>query len=296
MNISNLIHVLGLWAWWRHQMEIFSALLALCAGNSPVSGEFPTQRPVTRSFDIFSDLRLNKLLSKHWWGRWFETPSHPLWRHCNGVAAGRALGAVISKFKMLKSVGYVTFKKMYDADVETVYEYNSCVWVYIKSKDFYMVQNRAMRYLIPWCSQMCTYMWYNSWYGLDKLRLEHNPLHDSLLEPICWYEKYKMYVKLRFRRKFWMGAELKSGFNELDMGDVFVNRMLCDLDYVNKMTMELTTVKWTDDIVREPKLGTSFNFKDALNPENYAMLIINRQKSDPVENVDIANQIKHRSI
>ena len=39
-------------AWWRHQMETFSALLALCAGNSPVTGEFPAQRPVTRSFDL----------------------------------------------------------------------------------------------------------------------------------------------------------------------------------------------------------------------------------------------------
>ena len=27
-------------SWWRHKMETFSALLALCAGNSPVTGEF----------------------------------------------------------------------------------------------------------------------------------------------------------------------------------------------------------------------------------------------------------------
>ena len=45
-------------------METFSALLAICAGNLPVSGEFLSQRPVTRSFDIFFDLRLNKRLSK----------------------------------------------------------------------------------------------------------------------------------------------------------------------------------------------------------------------------------------
>ena len=45
-------------------METFSALLALCAGNSPVPGEFPSQRPVTRSFDVFFDLRLNKRLSE----------------------------------------------------------------------------------------------------------------------------------------------------------------------------------------------------------------------------------------
>ena len=51
-------------SWWRHQMETFSALLAFCAGNSPVTGEFPAQRPVTRSFDVFFDLHLNKRLSK----------------------------------------------------------------------------------------------------------------------------------------------------------------------------------------------------------------------------------------
>ena len=46
--------------WWRHQMEIFPALLALCAGNSPFTGEFPTQRTVTRSLDTFFDMCLNK--------------------------------------------------------------------------------------------------------------------------------------------------------------------------------------------------------------------------------------------
>ena len=69
--------------WWRHQMEIFSALLAICTGNSPIPGDFPAQRPVTRSFDVFFDLRLNKRLSKQSWAWWFETPSCPLWRHCN---------------------------------------------------------------------------------------------------------------------------------------------------------------------------------------------------------------------
>ena len=61
--------------WWRHEMHTFSALLALCAGNSPVTGEFPPQMPVTRNFDVFFDLRLNKRLSKQLWRWWFETPS-----------------------------------------------------------------------------------------------------------------------------------------------------------------------------------------------------------------------------
>ena len=69
--------------WWRHQMETFSALLALCAGNSPVTGEFPSQRPVPRRFDVFFDLRLNKRFRKPSGGWWFETPSWSLWRQCN---------------------------------------------------------------------------------------------------------------------------------------------------------------------------------------------------------------------
>ena len=66
------------------KMETFSALLAICAGNSSASGELPAQRPVTRSFDIFFDLRLNKRLSKQSWWWWLEMPSCPLWRQCNG--------------------------------------------------------------------------------------------------------------------------------------------------------------------------------------------------------------------
>ena len=46
-------------------MEAFSALLVLCAGNSPVTGEFPSQKPVTRSFDVFFDLRPNKRSSNN---------------------------------------------------------------------------------------------------------------------------------------------------------------------------------------------------------------------------------------
>ena len=74
------IEPLGSHPWWRHQTETFSALLAICAGNSPVPGEFTTQR---RSFDVFFDLRLNRRLSKESKGWRLETLSRPLWRHRN---------------------------------------------------------------------------------------------------------------------------------------------------------------------------------------------------------------------
>ena len=62
--------------------NIFRVTGPLC-GEFTGPGEFPTQRPVTRSFDVFFDLRLNKRLSKQPWGWWFETPSWSLWRQRN---------------------------------------------------------------------------------------------------------------------------------------------------------------------------------------------------------------------
>ena len=64
--------------------NIFRVTGHLC-GNYPVTGEFPAQRPVARSFDVFFDLHLNKQLSKQSWDWWFETPSCPLWRRCNSM-------------------------------------------------------------------------------------------------------------------------------------------------------------------------------------------------------------------
>ena len=63
-------------AWRRHQMETFSASLAICADKGQWRGAL-----------MFSLICLNKRLSKQSWGWWFETPSRPLWRHCNGEFA-----------------------------------------------------------------------------------------------------------------------------------------------------------------------------------------------------------------
>ena len=73
-------------ACWRHQMETFAALPALCEGNPPARGGFHSQKPVVRSFDVFFDPRLNRRLSNQSKHRWFSTPLRSLWRHCNGTS------------------------------------------------------------------------------------------------------------------------------------------------------------------------------------------------------------------
>ena len=114
--------------WWRHQMKTFSALLAICTGNSPVTGEFPAQSPVTRCFDVFFDLSLNKRLSKQWWGWWFETPSRPLWRHCNANLAPP------SNLLTVWNAGndilvYLTFVPVYVGTLEIILRPYSCCFL-----------------------------------------------------------------------------------------------------------------------------------------------------------------------
>ena len=68
--------------------NFFSVTGHLC-GKFTGQRWIPRTKPVTRSFDVFFDLRLNKHLSKQWWCWWFETPSYPLWRHCDVACVRR---------------------------------------------------------------------------------------------------------------------------------------------------------------------------------------------------------------
>ena len=88
-------------------METFSALLTICAGNSPVTGESHTQKPVTRSFDGFFDLRLNKRLSKQSWVWLYEKPSRSLWRHCNDSNRTNTFLATVIPFHSNKPVAQI---------------------------------------------------------------------------------------------------------------------------------------------------------------------------------------------
>ena len=84
-------------------MDTFSALLAICAGNSPVTGEFPAQRLVTQSFGVLFDLQLNKRLSKQSRGWWFETTSRLLWRPGNNLSDHKSYFGILASCMLIVS-------------------------------------------------------------------------------------------------------------------------------------------------------------------------------------------------
>ena len=113
-------------SWWRDQWKYFPRNWPL-DGEFTGPGEFPTQMPVMRSFDVFFDLRLNKRLSKQPWGWWFETPSWSLWRQCN---VHRGPHATFTYYMHMIRVGYVTQRQLIS---QYIYWLNSYPWFY---KDF----------------------------------------------------------------------------------------------------------------------------------------------------------------
>ena len=91
--------------------NIFRVTGPLC-GEFTGPGEFPTQRPVTRSFDVFFGLRLNKRLSKQPWGWWFETLSWSLWRHCNDIYSLWPLHNIAQSMSPNICLGYAKTEKL----------------------------------------------------------------------------------------------------------------------------------------------------------------------------------------
>ena len=117
MMVSVLRHSASLYDHVTMNHNTFRCMMTSSNGNifrvtSPLCGEFtgpdefPAQMPVTRSFDVFFDLRPNKRLSKQPWGWWFETPSWSLWRQCNGLLVYRHHSFLLLQPKILLSQLY----------------------------------------------------------------------------------------------------------------------------------------------------------------------------------------------
>ena len=138
-------------------METFPAVLAISAGSSPVPGEFPAQRPVTRSFDVCFDLRLNKRLDKQSWGLWFETLLRPLLCHCNG------------SFHINSSLQKWIYRRMYD-----IYTIRKCVEVNIyknlsnKGKQVATIDEKNR--VIFYASARCISKW--NWLFLNTMNIQ----------------------------------------------------------------------------------------------------------------------------
>ena len=158
-------------------METFDALLALCAGNSPVTGELPSQRPVTPSFDVFLDLRPNKRLSKQSWGGWFEAQSRSSWRHSNEQIDGLLMHYTYRSF----AITHRNNAQVYVASVRWHGSQRIDDWLCLGWNRIMMILMAQFPYLCPiksrivFCSMTSVHILYRQ---TDFVKLLDFPCHD----------------------------------------------------------------------------------------------------------------------
>ena len=120
--------------------NIFRVTGPLC-GEFTGPGEFPTQRPVTRSFDVFFDLRPNKRVGKQPWGWWFGTPSWSLWRQCNG---------------------YVIIPLIYFMNSTIEYQHHTALFIHYSCL---LLLNQCFYMTNAVCNIICIGHWFAMWCG-----------------------------------------------------------------------------------------------------------------------------------
>ena len=160
---------LGVPKWWRHQMETFSALLALCPGKSPVPVN-SSHKTQWRGALIFSLIcALDKRLSKQSCGWWFETPSLSLWRHCNEntvLAIGHQESNPIMNARVtchiISLLHYYAFTETLlqqavwaEPDSWYCFEFSNVVWLWLANIGSIWVRSRNCGCLVTWfCYQL----------------------------------------------------------------------------------------------------------------------------------------------
>ena len=163
---------------WKH----FTALLALGAWNSPVTGEFPLQRPVTRSFDVFFDLRLNEQWSKQSRRWWFETSSRSLWCHCNALSLVRRQAVISINVDLfsIRPFGQILSKCVVNWSPSKQYQWH----LNLSAKEYTQNASGAPGLILP-------------------IRIKFNLSMDTLLNPLQSMERYHFSISNLQRCSCW---------------------------------------------------------------------------------------------
>ena len=195
-------------------------------------------------------------------------------------AGGRALGAIITKFKSLKDVGYTTFKKLFESGVKPITEYGSGVWGYARAKECEIIQNRAMRYFLgvhrfaPIAGMIGDLGWIRPY--LERyvciLRLWNRliAMHDDRITK-------KIFQWALDAQNVWV-TEIRQIFNSLHLDADFDSLLPCDIDSVKLKMIDLAREAWEHEILAKPKLRTYRTFKATFASENYVIKNISRRK------------------
>jgi hypothetical protein len=187
-------------------------------------------------------------------------------------AAGRALGAILTKFKLLNNMGYNTYSRLYDSCVVPILDYAAGVWGYGRYKECDKVQMRAQRFYLgvhkfaPNCA-VSGDMGYRT--TLHRRKLEMIRLWNRVIKlQIYRIPKKILLWELALGNNNWT-CDVQTVFEEVNKGDIFENQSICDMKEVDDKLLEIYRQEWKIEVLSKPKLRTYVLFKHEFGAEEY---------------------------
>ena len=196
-----------------------------------------------------------------------------------GAAAGRALGGVNQKFKLMKNMGLKTYTKLFESCVQSVLLYCSGVWAMKHGKSLQKVQNRAMRFFLGvhkftptlgmsgdmgWCDVdteiKCNII--RQWNRIIKMSDDRITKKIFIMDTIEQRSNWSICVN--------------NILDELNMSDKYENRETCNIDYIVTKLNNVYKQSWLDKIVNQTKLRTYHTYKKEHKGEVYAETCLDR--------------------
>ena len=207
---------------------------------------------------------------------------HLTYEKCSRALAesgGRALGAIWSKFKLMKNVGYNTYTKMFDTGVVPVLDYGSGIWGHSKFVHSEIIQNRAIRY----------YLGVHNFTPVPVLQGEMGWLTCKYRKPLNMIRLWNRIVKMPHDRtpRLMMEYEHSSSFENwtkkvgtlfrrMNMGHIYEQKLPCHLDTVREHLLKLNEADWGSVITTKPKLRNYIEYKHEFKKERYVVIINNK--------------------
>ena len=199
------------------------------------------------------------------------------------TAGGRALGAMINRYKSLNDLGYDTYTKLYDSLVSPILDYGSAVWGFKSYESLDKIQNRATRFFMgvhrfaPILGHVGDMGW-----GSNRLRWKLNILrlwnrvvkmdNGRLLKKVFLWdrEQHNRTNKSNF------SAQVKQILIDCNQRTCYTNQNLVDIDNMKSMIMEKEMLNWANGIKVKPKLDFLALVKPDFGIEPFVKLNISR--------------------
>ena len=200
-------------------------------------------------------------------------------------SGGRALGAVWSKFKLMKDVGIKTYTKMYDSGVVPILDYGSGVWSFLGKNKSQLIQNKAIRYFLGVHSFAALSAiqgdmgWLNCKFRqqLNVIRFWNRliDMPDSRLTKHIFTIEYDSVKTRGSTVKNWF-THIRNTLDSIGLKHFFDNRTKCDMEDCKSRLLQLNSNEWTVEAMLKPKLRQYVNFKTEFTMEPYVSTVRNK--------------------